>query len=395
MAWVERQLFILLLWISAAVSLIADSSSGDGNVPLAGALLVGIAAWLHLVCKVHRWTIDKVESRSHLIATAGLVLLFAGLVFTDASYLFMLFGVFGFTFGYSDNPRIAALVSAVITALWIGAWLFHDLPQGAIATPVFVWGIANAINVLSTRISIQNVERGELIERLNATREELATAERERGALEERSRLAREIHDTLAQGFTSVVLLSEAMHGQIDTMPREQVGESLLLLSATARDNLAEARQLIAAEPPAALEKGSLADALRALADDVARRTNAEVNVDAAADLAFGGSEEVVLFRIAQEACNNIIKYAEPTRVEVTLSLDDGTAGIIIADDGVGFDPDAAMAGTSNKTNDLRGGSGLPFMAERVHEFGGQLGIDSILGEGTTVRATIPIGGAR
>ena len=221
-------------------------------------------------------------------------------------------------------------------------------------------------------------------------------AERERGVLEERSRLAREIHDTLAQGFTSVVLLSEAMYGQIEDLPRKKIGESLLLLSSTARDNLAEARQLIAAEPPIALQSSSLAHALHTLADDVRRKTGANVVVEADAELALGGSEEVVMFRIAQEASSNIIKYAEANRVWFALSLADGIAELVVRDDGRGFSQASADGGADQQARtDLSGGRGLVFMAERVSEFNGHFDVVSDLGAGTTVRAQIPVGESR
>ena len=386
----ERHLFVALLWVSAGVSFVAHLASGGTRVPLAAGVLVALAAWLHGLHRVHEWRVDSVEMLPYLLATMGLVVVFSALFWVDASYLFMLFGVFSFIFGYSNDVRTAAIVSGALTLIWVVAWIHHDLPTGAIATPIFVWGVANAINVLSTRISVQNHERGELIERLNATRDQLASAERERGVLEERSRLAREIHDTLAQGFTSVVLLSDAMRAQVESMPRERIGDSLSLLSSTARENLDEARRLIAAEMPPALDERSFAGALETLAEDLRRRTSATVTATSS-EAPLGGSEEVVLFRVAQEACNNVAKYAEAGHVSISLEVAESEAVLTVTDDGVGFVPDAKPREVAG----MVGGSGLAFMSERVTELDGELEVLSEPGAGTLVRATIPIVGAR
>ena len=387
----ERHLFVILLWISTGVSFFAHLASDSSRLPIAGGLIVLLGAWLHAGHRVHVWVVDAVEQRTYLVACSGLIVLFAALVVVDASYLFMLFGVFSFLFGYSSDVRVAAWLSAVLTAIWVGAWLYHDLPSGAIATPIFVWGIANAINVLSTRISVQNRERGELIARLNATRDELAVAERERGVLEERSRLAREIHDTLAQGFTSVVLLSDAMRGQIDSMPRERIAESLSLLSSTARENLDDARRLIASETPAALDARSFVDALETLAEDVRRRTSAIVDVESPSEVSLGGSEEVVLFRVAQEACNNVVKYAEAERVSIVLEVGEDAAVLTVADDGVGF----MLGSAASEIGGMSGGSGLGFMVDRARELDGMVEVESTPGSGTVVRVQVPIVVAR
>lgn len=357
--------------------------------------MIGILiVWIHGVHRAHRWTEDDHGSTATVVATVGLFVGIVALLAIDGAYLFMLFGVFGFTFGYGRNVISAAVLSAVLTAIWIGGWIFHGLPLGAIATPVFVWVVANAINVLSSRISEQNIERGELIDRLTQTRTELAVAERERGVLHERNRLAREIHDTLAQGFTSVVLLSEATASQLETLPPERVSHSLSLIAGTARENLDEARRLIAAQPPAALDEGSLVDALAAVGDDVARRTNASLDLDLPSNAAFGGSEEVVLLRVAQEATGNIAKYANAAHVGLALMVEDGWAILRVVDDGDGFVPkkeSGGGVGTGNADPTLSGGKGLDFMAERAVELDGELTIDSVPGEGTTVTLRIPV----
>ncbi len=383
----ERHLYVILLWISTGVSFFAHVSTSTNAIAVAVALIAAMVLWVHAIHKVHSWEND-VANPGTVVVTIGLIAAFTALTFLDASYLFMLFGLFTFLFGYSTEVRTPALLSALLTFVWIGAWIFHGLPLGAVATPIFVWGVANGINVLSTRISTQNTERGELIERLNATRDELAIAERERGVLEERQRISREIHDTLAQGFTSVVLLCEAMQKQIDTLPPEQLQRSLALLSSTARENLDEARRLITDQSPVVLDDRSLDRALELLAANLRRQTGALVDVHAPENSSFGGSEDVVLLRIAQEACNNIAKYAEAENVSIELSASNGLAQLTITDDGRGFDTDQARDST---TDELSGGNGMEFMSQRAHELDGTFAVTSKPGEGTTIVASVPI----
>ena len=388
MPQLERHLFVVLLWIATGVSFVAHALTAPERIPIAAGLIALLIVWVHLVHRVHSWEVDALATNKATIATLGLMVGFAALVAVDGSYLFMLFGVYSFLFGYSTDLRRAAILSGLLTAAWIVAWIAYDLPAGAIATPIFVWGVANAINVLSTRISRQNAERGELITRLQRTQDELATAERERGVLEERQRLAREIHDTLAQGFTSVVLLTEAMQKQLDSLPPERLADSLALLASTGRQNLDEARRLIDDQTPVALEDRSLPRALQLLADDLSRRIDADVTVDLPDGTGFGGTEDVVLLRVAQESCANISKYADASHVSISLTFDDTHATLCIADDGYGFDPSQPQPTTVSA---MSGGSGLTNMAERVRELDGTFDIRSSPGDGTTVIASIPI----
>ncbi len=385
----ERHLFVILLWIATGVSFVAHVATAPQGLLIAALLIGSLVAWVHVVHRVHRWEPEQVDQRTASLVIIGLIIGFAALVAVDASYLFMLFGVFSFIFGYSTDTRTAAAVSLLLTLVWIVAWVVHDLPLGAIATPIFVWGVANAINVLSTRISLQNTERGELIDRLQRTQDELAVAERERGVLEERHRIAREIHDTLAQGFTSVVLLTEAMHKQLDTLPPDRMADSLALLTSTARQNLDEARRLIADQSPAALDDRSLDRALEFLAADLRRQTGAIVAVELPDDVSFGGSEDVVLLRVAQEACTNIAKYADAEHVTIALSHDGASATLRILDDGQGFDTESTSASPADET--MSGGAGLFNMAERVRELDGSFEVHSSVGGGTTITAMIPI----
>lgn len=228
------------------------------------------------------------------------------------------------------------------------------------------------------RIISQSAERRELICELEATQVELAQVSREAGVMAERERLAAEIHDTLAQGFTSILMLLQAAEPQIGNDPdaaRRQIG----LAVRTARENLAEARALVAAVPPAALGDASLDEAVRRLTD----RLGEELDVDT--ECVVSGSprrlearSEVVLLRTAQEGLANVRKHAKARRVAVSLSYRPSAVRLEVCDDGAGFDPDAAS------------GFGLRGMRERAAQVEGTLDVRSAPGEGTTIALEVP-----
>lgn len=226
----------------------------------------------------------------------------------------------------------------------------------------------------------QSHERAVLIDELSATRNELAAAHHEAGVLAERHRLAGEIHDTLAQGFTSVVTLVQAAEACLD--PAATEARRLLGLTLdTAKENLAEARALVAALSPAGLESSSLGDALRR----VASATGAQAGIHAAASVAgtarpLPTGTEVVLLRVCQEALANVRKHAGASTVSVRLDYAEDAVRLEVADDGAGFDVAA-----------VNGGYGLSGMRERLSQVGGTVRVRSAPGTGTTVCAEVPL----
>jgi len=253
------------------------------------------------------------------------------------------------------------------------------------------WGILSAtlgigFAVWVTRIIHQSVERRQLIEQLQTTRQELAEAEREAGRLAERGRLAREIHDTLAQGLISIVLLLEATE---DALPPASATARRHLEQAlrTARENLGEARRLVWELRPESLATASLGEALQRQV----QRLGEETGIAASATVTgrprqLPADTEVALLRIAQEALANVRKHSGASRVALTLSYMEDETVLDVRDDGVGFDPRECRARAG-------GGYGLRVMNERVHELGGQLTVETSPGKGTTVAVSLPEAG--
>jgi signal transduction histidine kinase len=289
---------------------------------------------------------------------------------------------------FSLVPQVwACFPSRWQSAAWIVGGMFglflvlrDDLGTGdAAMTMALNAGLALLLGLWISGIVEESAQRAALIQELERTRSELAVAERDAGGLAERARLAGEIHDTLAQGFTSVLTLAQAVDAALDT-DLAVARERLALLERTARDNLAEARALVTDLGPVDLHRGSLPEALRRL---VTRFTE-ETGTTAA--LAVTGTErslapnaEVVLLRATQEALANVRRHSGARTAHVRLAFTAAGAEILVRDDGAGFDPSVTAQGF--------GLSGLRLRAAQV---GGTVTVTSTAGHGTTVRLSVP-----
>ncbi|QLQ06519.1 MAG: sensor histidine kinase [Anaerolineae bacterium] len=224
----------------------------------------------------------------------------------------------------------------------------------------------------------ESQKRQQLIEE-EATRQDLARAERQAGVLAERQRLAREIHDTLAQDFTSIVLHLEAADAGLpaDAEP----ARTHVARRAQPRGGLTEARRLVLALRPEPLEGASLPQALRRVAVRWAEETGVAVRVAVTGEhVALHPEAEVTLLRAAQEALTNVRKHAQARQVNITLSYMGDQVALDVQDDGVGFDSSAATAGF-----------GLAAMRQRVEQLGGTVVVESAAGHGATVAVTLPL----
>ncbi len=206
----------------------------------------------------------------------------------------------------------------------------------------------------------------------------------ELGAVKERNRLAREIHDTLAQGLTAITLQLETADALLETEPvseraRKAVQQALQLT----RANLDEARRSVLDLRAAPLEGRTLAEALEALVKEWAsRRKKVTVKVDTSdANRPLPVRIEVGLYRIAQEALTNIGRYAQARNVTVQLTTMPDQVHMVIADDGRGFDPASVDDGHY----------GLIGMNERARLLGGSLELCSSPGSGTRIEVVIPL----
>jgi signal transduction histidine kinase len=248
------------------------------------------------------------------------------------------------------------------------------VPQ-MLVTLVFAIGLGLWFHVAMRRAE----EHVLLLGKLHAAQAQLALTNHEAGVLAERERLAREIHDTLAQGFTSVVMQAQAATAALDLEDEAAVRERLHVVEETARDNLAEARALVAAFAPVALQDASLPQALGRLGSRFAEETGLAVTVEADQVGALSPTVEVVLLRAAQEAFANVRRHARARSVVVRLGQAEKEVTLTVSDDGRGFGPD------------VTDGFGLAGMRERVRSAGGTLAVGPGDDGGTILCARIPV----
>ena len=207
----------------------------------------------------------------------------------------------------------------------------------------------------------------------------------ESGAVAERNRLAREIHDTLAQGLAATILhleTADALLAADSTAGGAQIARAVQQALALTRNNLDEARRSVHNLRAAPLEGRTLAAALDALAQDLRTQTRARVTFSAVgADQPLPLALEAGLYRVAQEAFNNIQCHAAASNVGIELVATPAQVTLLVEDDGVGFDIDRI---TPNRY-------GLTGMNERVKLLQGSLRIDSAPSQGTRVAVALPL----
>ena len=301
-----------------------------------GVAAVVLAHWLVLARHPQWW-----EQRIGLLAAywALICALMAVLASLHGSFTIALYGLYPWMFmtlGWWGMVPIVGLTALMGWAL--GGW---GSSQSMVTNLLATAGLAALVAVFVNAIGRQSEQRREALAALAATRAELAEASRHSGVLAERERLARELHDTVAQGFISVVTQLESAEQALDgdhPGAADQARERLRTARETARGSLDELRRSVRALRPDLLESASLPQALT----ELVRRWSEEVGIDA--ELRQTGDPvplhpdaELALLRIAQEALTNVRRHARASRVVVTLSFLDDVVTLDVDDDGIGF----------------------------------------------------------
>jgi signal transduction histidine kinase len=225
--------------------------------------------------------------------------------------------------------------------------------------------------------------------------QQLLTQAREAGVSDERQRMAREIHDTLAQGLTGIVTQLQAAEQFADDQAvwRRHVQAATRL----ARESLSEARRSVHALRPEALEAARLSEALAGVAERWSALHGIEVQFTTTGTARPMPAEaDVALLRTAQEALANVAKHARATKVGLTLSYMENEVALDVRDDGEGFEPDGDPPGAGD--DGLRrtdagvpgGGFGLVAMRQRIESLSGTLQVESEPGAGTAISACLP-----
>ncbi len=205
----------------------------------------------------------------------------------------------------------------------------------------------------------------------------------ELAASQERAHLARELHDSVTQALFSMGLTLRTLELLLASDP-EAAQAKLVELRELQKDALAEMRTLIFELRPSSLESDGLVQALRTHATAVQRRTGLIVVVDAEPVDRLPLAGEEALYRIAQEALHNIVKHANASNATIRIVREGDHLRLTITDDGAGFDPDSVP----------RGHLGLIGMRQRIELVGGELRVESRIGHGTTIEASVPVSSA-
>ncbi|MGD2177712.1 MAG: GAF domain-containing protein [Anaerolineae bacterium] len=200
----------------------------------------------------------------------------------------------------------------------------------------------------------------------------------------ERGRLARELHDSVTQSLYSLTLLAEASERLIGAGDWRRVREYVGRLGEIAQQALKEMRLLVYQLRPLVLKRDGLVGALQHRLDAVEKRAGVDARLLVSGTVELPASAEEELYRIAQEALNNALKHGAPTSVTVRICADKDGAVLEVVDDGCGFDLGSI---------DMEVGMGLASMRERTERLGGALDVESVPGEGTSVRVTLEVAG--
>ena len=374
-----------LMTAIGAVTLTVDGSSVGATVTALSALAALVLAYTF---------IGRVAARTGreglaLTYLALLVVATVVIVRVNPAGSVLLFIAYSQIWYFSRTRREGIVACVVLTVGVVVAMVLHEgvgsgaLPEVA-AQGALGLAFAILLGLWITQVAEQSEERADLLIRLEAAQAALASSHHAAGVDAERRRMAQEIHDTLAQGFTSIIMLSQTAATDLRRGDHTRAAERLDLVERTARDNLAEARALVAAFAPVGLEGATLGEALRRLATRFEQETDVRVDVtlpDGANAGEIGREREVILLRAAQEALSNVRRHAHARHVELLLTGAGSGPGAIrleVVDDGRGIDPGAAE------------GFGLRGMRDRVTSGGGALEVESGILGGTRVRVTLP-----
>ena len=387
-SWLNR-FFSWVPYVLLAIALLIGQA-GERDIP-AIALACGAAVWTWM-------TYNRLRPRLQAPPT-GMGVYFIGFVvfalaLVSRQTVFLVYGITGFFHAFLLRPLWASYVGIGAAGLIVHSHIvFTD-------SSVTAWVIYAGVVVLQTaavgagvygglKLTELAEERRRTVNRLKATLAEnaglhaqLVAQAHEAGVLDERQRMAREIHDTIAQGLTGVITQLEAAHQAWGD--DGEVTRHLDLAGGIARESLDEARRSVQAIRPGPLDHSRLPEALDEIAAKWAAAADIGVQMQTTGERRpLHPDVEVTLLRAAQEALANVAKHSSATRVGITLSFMDGAVVLDVRDDGVGFKPEEPVGESS---------FGLAGMRQRVEDAKGRMEIESAPGEGSAISITLTTG---
>ncbi|WP_404285364.1 sensor histidine kinase [Glutamicibacter arilaitensis] len=382
----------LITAVLLLVALLRAISSSDSNTWLASAAATLFALWYLFGFVVLR---SKGSTKLPGYWLAFLLASWALGMAASPEFMWVAFSLW-LLIGHQLALGLSVLWSAAVYVVTVVAPFLHQGEStvsgivGPLVGGTFAWGISRGYLQLERDIA----ERNELVasllrahQEMADLQEELIRSQHEAGALAERTRVAREIHDTIAQQLSSIGLHAKAA---LDSQQAPQAFIALERIESLSGQGLTDLRRIIAAMSPSELDTQALAGALRRMLIDFEKdcSVSSELRVDAELPVLDPGIQ-VALLRTAQSALANVRRHAKASKTVVSLADTGDAIRLDIVDDGIGFNLTNWQSALGKNLES--GGFGLPAMRQRLRELGGGLDIESTLGEGTALSAYVPL----
>jgi len=393
--------FAILLAVAVARMLTSNLDRGERYLLLALALALAVVYLLGTVAekRFSAGALAKDPLRFAYLWLALVTALWAVLMAGSVEFSWLVFPLFFLHLHllprWAGLAAVVVMTAGVIVAQWFATGAAVP-PLPVIIGPVF----GAAFSIVTSKAYRLLYQEGEnqrrAADELRRTRTELAATQHEAGVLAERARLAREIHDTLAQGFSSIILVSRAARRSLDSGDAESTRESIDMVEATASENLAEARTFVRGLVSPALEGTSLVESLRRLCEKTqleaaARGVNLSCTFRVDGDpVELPQPYRVTLLRAAQASLANVWLHAKASTAVVSLAYLGTEVTLDVFDNGRGFKPESLADAVASRTDGS--GFGLKSLTERVAAQKGTLEIESAPGEGTVVAVRLPLG---
>ena len=377
----QSVLFLALLLIGVVRGLL-----GGGGWPLAvasGAVAIVFGAGL----AAHR----RLGPTGRAVWVVALLVGTVALMQVSSDFVWLVFPVWMWVAHVAKLPVALTLTAASVAMVIVTLRQQGQSSSAAVLGPIIGALVAVGLARGALRLEQEGEAHRRLLTRVlesqaeaAALSEELGQVQRDAAVLSERTRLSHDIHDTLAQGFSSILLLSRAAARETDP---QRIHGLLAQIQDAAAENLTESRRVVYALAPDDLTASGLAAPLRRLTAELATQLDADVTLDIDPDLPrLTTATEVALLRAAQGMLANVRRHAGAKTVSVTLTHADSDVRLDVIDDGVGFDPSSL----AHAEPTLAGGYGLHALRARLAALGGGLAIESEPGQGTALSVTVP-----
>ena len=384
-----RPFFLIVMAVLAFLYGVAVYGSPDLRAP---ARLIPFTL-LMLVHAVLHWFSPRVaffRQGIPYLAVQGALAFVLTLLANDTTMILGLYtGLIGEVIGILRNTRLSAVAIifylglAAINFVLISGW--QGLPFWTLVTALAVFFVVAYVSLYNRQVEARERAQALLSELEIAHRElaEYAARVEDLTLAAERQRMARELHDTLAQGLAGLILQLEAANSHLASGRAERAKGILVQAMARARDTLADARSAIGDLRQSAAIPEDLTEAVREEADRFATATGIACTLDLATLPPLPDDIREHALRVVSEGLTNVARHAQASQVWVRLASGDDGLEVEVRDDGVGFDPADAAAQS--------GHYGLLGMRERARLAGGTLVVESAPGKGTTLRLNVPM----